>query len=79
MVDSPGGSKKPLTPAKLLALSCAGLLVSLGMCGVGFANARYGAGAFLFIGLFGLIASLVSVLVGIVWGIIRMFSGGRER
>jgi hypothetical protein len=68
------------TPAKIIAISAAGFLLSLGLCGVGGALSSHNISGFLFVaGLAVLFASILGVLVGICWLIIAANSNAGHK
>jgi hypothetical protein len=67
-------------PAKIIAISAAGFLLSLGLCGVGGALSSHNISGFLFVaGLAVLFASILGVLVGICWLIIAANSNAGHK
>jgi len=71
MVDRAQGQKaKSFTPEKLLSISAAGLLVGIGLCGGGTMLASY-SGRSVF-------SSLLGLVVGLVWAVLRSIFGRRE-
>jgi hypothetical protein len=61
------------TPAIVIAISAAGLLLSLGLCGAGGALSHHGISGFLFAsGVVVLFASIVGVVVGVLWLILAV-------
>ncbi len=68
------------TPAKIIAVSAAGFLLSLGLCGVGGALSSHNISGFLFVaGVAVLIASILGVIVGICWLIVAVISNAGQK
>jgi len=66
--------------AELVILSAFGLLISTGLCGLGFAMNQY-AGFFSVFGALGLLGSVFGLVVSAVWSITRLLRDairGRE-
>jgi hypothetical protein len=87
MVDRAQGQKaKSFTPEKLLSISAAGLLVGIGLCGGGTMLASYSGrsvfsavpGLLAFAGTVCLFGSLLGLVVGLVWAVLRSIFGRRE-
>ena len=67
-------------PAKIIAISAAGFLLSLGLCGVGGALSSHNISGFLFVaGVAVLIASILGVIVGICWLIVAVISNAGQK
>ena len=67
-------------PAKIIAISAAGFLLSLGLCGVGGALSTHNISGFLFVaGLAVLFASILGVIVGICWLIAAVISNAGHK
>ena len=68
------------TPAKIIAVSAAGFLLSLGLCGVGGALSSHNISGFLFVaGVAVLFASILGVIVGICWLIVAGISNAGHK
>ena len=62
-------------PAKIIAISAAGFLLSLGLCGVGGGLSSHNISGSLFVaGVAVLFASILGVIVGICWLIVAVIS-----
>jgi hypothetical protein len=78
---------KSLTPEKLLSVSAATLLVAIGLCSGGAMLASHNnssissavPGVFAFAGTICLFGSLLGLVAGIVWGVLRSIFSGREQ
>ena len=68
------------TPAKIIAISAVGFLLSIGLCGVGGALSSHNISGFLFVaGVAVLFASILGVIVGICWLIIAAISNTEHK
>jgi hypothetical protein len=76
MVDS---KAKPYTPQRLMTVSVVGLLLAIGLCGVGSAFKDNNGSIFFQViaGATGFV-SLLGLVVGLVWGVLRSIYGRRE-
>ena len=67
-------------PAKIIAISAAGFLLSLGLCGVGGGLSSHNISGSLFVaGVVVLFASILGVIVGICWLIVAVISNAGHK
>jgi hypothetical protein len=67
-------------PAKIIAISAAGFLLSLGLCGVGGGLSSHNISGSLFVaGVAVLFASILGVIVGICWLIVAVISNAGHK
>jgi len=77
-LDAP--TSKPFSPEKLLTFSVVGMLLGIGLCGAASPLHRLGLTGVVpvLMGSICFLASLLGLLVGLVWGILRAIFGRRE-